>query len=198
MIGMAKSNSGVVLGALVVAVAMAAGTGAVGSSAGSSSGSGADVPVAAGTGTRGDRMVARLDRVADRVEPLASDAGSDCAAPATGQVRDYFQEHPCTELTRARYRVQDGSATVDVAVAWVDMPDADQALRYENIIDTEGTGTVRPLTRDGTGTDTSFDGVAYDSVREGGTVLIAQAAPVDGGNGAGDLAERAVRAATAV
>lgn len=195
---MAKSNSGVILGALVVAVVMAAGTGAVGSSAGGSdSGPDPGGSPAAGTGSRGDRMIARLDRVADRVEPLTSAAGADCAAPATERVRDFFQQHACTDLLRARYRIQDGSAVVDVAVAWVDMPDAGRAEQYQTLIDTEGTGTVRPLTRDGSATDTSFGGTAYDSVREGGTVLIAQAAPVDGG-GAGDLAERAVQAATAV
>ena len=66
---MAKSNSGGILLAVVVALALGAGAGTAGSSAG---GSGSEGSAAAGTGTRGDRMVDRLDGVADQVEPLTS------------------------------------------------------------------------------------------------------------------------------
>ncbi|MCO1655804.1 hypothetical protein [Pseudonocardia humida] len=83
-----------------------------------------------------------------------------------------------------------------MAVTSVDMPDIDLAVRYQELIDGKGTGTVRPLARDGRGDDTGFDGVAYESAREGSTVVISQAEPIGRVGRALDLAEDAVNAAT--
>jgi hypothetical protein len=70
------------------------------------------------------------------------------------------------------------------------------ARQYQDLIDSPGTGTLRPLTRDGRRDDTDFDGVAYESGRDGITVVIAQAEPVGRTAKVVELAELAVGTAT--
>ncbi|WP_214407770.1 hypothetical protein [Pseudonocardia lacus] len=140
--------------------------------------------------------VARLERLAERVDRLTTAVEDDCAAHATGQVREFFRQHPCEALFRALFEIREGDTVVRVAIAAVDMPDADLARQYQDVIDGEGTGTVRPLRRTGRGDDTGFDGTAYESARDDSTVVIAQAEPVGRAPRAVELAERAVNAAT--
>lgn len=198
--GRFASTGGGLAAVAVVAVALAsgggagtAGSGAAGAAARPGSGSSSQ----ANAGVRDvARIAARLDRLGGRVDQLTSGEDQDCAAHATDQVREFFLEHPCTALFRVRFEIREGPVVVHVAVARVDMPDADQARQYQQVIDAEGTGTVRPLRRDGRRDDTSFDGVAYASVREDVTVVISQAAPVGRTRAADNLAELAVEAAT--
>ncbi|HZG92986.1 MAG TPA: hypothetical protein VEZ42_22485 [Pseudonocardia sp.] len=139
----------------------------------------------------------RLERMAGQVDQLTAAADDDCASHATGEVRAFFEQNPCTALFRALFEVRDGRrGVVHVAVAWVDMPDADLARRYQDVIDAEGTGTVRPLTRDGRRDDTNFNGSAYESAREDVSVVIAQAEPVGRTRTTLELAENAVNTAT--
>jgi hypothetical protein len=143
------------------------------------------------------RVVVRLERLAERVDHLTTRADGDCAAHATGRVREFFRLHPCEALFRALFEVRDGRrGVVRVAVTSVDMPDADLARQYQELIDGEGTGTVRPLASNGRGDDAGFDGVAYASARDGTTVVISQAEPIGRAATTVDLAEDAVNAAT--
>jgi hypothetical protein len=174
-----------------------AGSGGTASAARSGSGSGSGSGHARARDADTARVVVRLERLAERVDRLTARADDDCAAHATGRVREFFRQHPCEALFRALFEVRDGRrGVVRVAVASVDLPDADLARQYQELIDGEGTGTVRPLTRNGRGDDADFDGVAYESAREGTTVVISQAEPVGRAATTVDLAEDAVNAAT--
>lgn len=142
------------------------------------------------------RIAVRLQRLGEQVDQVTSAADTDCAAHATGEVRAFFRENPCAALFRVLFDVRDaGRPVLRVAVAVVDMPDAESARSYQRLIDRDGTGTVRPLTRDGRRDDTGFDGIAYASARDDTTVVISQAEPVGRAGAVRDLAERAVEAA---
>jgi hypothetical protein len=196
-----KGGGGLVA-VLVAVLALGPGTSAgAGVSGGTSSGS-------AGTSARSGssqvravsrdagRVAVRLQRLGKKVDQVTSAVDTDCAAHATDQVKAFFLEHTCVALFRVLFDVRDGGRPVlRVAVAWVDMPDADLARQYQDLIDRDGTGTVRPLTRDGRRDDTSFDGIAYASARDDATVVIAQAEPVGRANAVEELAESAVDAA---
>jgi len=110
-----------------------------------------------------------------RVELRASDADDDCAAHSYGQVREFFVQNPCAALYRALFEVGDGPATALVAVAWVDMPTEAQARDFQGLVDRQGTGNVTELTD-----DVRWTGERYASVRDGVTVVNAQAEPVGG------------------
>jgi hypothetical protein len=196
-----KSGGGL-LAVLALAAALSAGPGGAATSAAASGGSTAARSSSGGSSqvraTARDvgRVVDRLQRLEKRVDQITSETDDDCAAHATGQVRAFLVEHPCTALVRALFEVRDGRTPVlRVAVAYVDMPDAELARQYQRLIDRDGTGTVRPLNRTGRGDDPHFDGIAYASTSEGSTVVIAQAAPVGRVRRAEALAEEAVELA---
>ena len=126
------------------------------------------------------------------VEQRGVDAGGDCAAHSYGQVREFFVREPCTALYRAMFEVRDGSDTAMLAVAWVDMPDAAEAREFQRLVDVHGTGNAAELTTGG-GPSVRWTGEHYESVRDGVTVVNAQAEPV-GGDARG-LAETAASAA---
>lgn len=176
------------------AVAGGIGSDAAGASARSSTGSSGQ---ARATSRETTQVVTRLRRLEKVVDQLNSASDDNCADHATGQVREFFVEHPCTALFRALFELRDhGRPVLRVAVAWVDMPDADQAAQYQQIIDRDGTGTVRPLTPDRRRDDANFDGIAYASSRDGVSVAIAQAEPVGRARQAAAIADTAVGLAT--
>lgn len=198
-----KSGGGL---AAVLAVVLALGSGTTGSAgavaSGGTSSSSAGTSARSGSGQLravsrdAGRIAVRLDRLGKRVDRVTSAADTDCAAHATGEVQAFFRANPCVALFRVLFDVRDaGRPVLRVAVAVVDMPDAESARRYQRLVDRDGTGTVRPLTRDGRRDDTRFDGIAYASAREDTTVVISQAEPVGRAGAVHDLAETAVEAA---
>ncbi|WP_253778617.1 hypothetical protein [Goodfellowiella coeruleoviolacea] len=75
---------------------------------------------------------------------------SDCAANATGKVRQHFQDHPCKQVYRALFSTtsdKDGKKIL-VSVIAVRMPDATAANELRALVDGEDTGNVKDLTRD--------------------------------------------------
>lgn len=119
------------------------------------------------------RMVQRLQSRGLRVAERGVDADDDCAANSYGQVRDFFRRNPCTALYRGLFEVRSGRATVLVAVAWVDMPDAASARQYQQLVDRHGTGNITELTR-----RVRWTAEHYASTRDDVTVVNAQAEPV--------------------
>jgi hypothetical protein len=80
-------------------------------------------------------------------------------------------------------------------VAWVDLPTEASAREFHALVDGDGTGNVRELTRErGPYTDVRFTGEHYESARDGTTVVNAQAQPVEPGPAPAEL-EGMVRAA---
>ena len=119
-------------------------------------------------------------------------APADCASPSaestpttiapltpTARSGSFFGRQPCTALYRALFEVRDGRVTVVVAVAWVDMPDADQARRLQQLVDRNGTGNLTELTKEGRRPrSVEWTGQHYTSARDDVTFVNAQAEPV--------------------
>lgn len=174
--------------ALGVALATGAGPGAVagagGSTGGGSTFSSGRTQDGNSTSARGKaqdrstaRATARLVRKGLRVRERGVDADSDCVAHSYGQVQDFFRAHPCRALFRALLEVRDnrGNAAL-LAVAWVDMPDADQARQLQQLMDRDGTGNITELSRERGGQH--FSGDYYRSAREDTTMVNVQAEPI--------------------
>jgi hypothetical protein len=201
-----KRGGGIVIaGVVALGAAFGVGSGTLGASSGAAAGSG-ESSISSGSGgggartargTRGkarDRSsasaVQRLVRSGLQVRERQTDARSDCAAHSYGQVQAFFRAHPCEALFRTLLEVRDGRGAVAlVAVAWVDMPDAEQARQLKALMDRPGTGNLTELSREGGGR--RFTGQYYASNREDTTVVNVQAEPVGRARGAIELARRA-------
>jgi hypothetical protein len=197
-------GSGTTVAAIALALALASGSGLTGAS-GTSSGAGGAYRSQDTTKSQKARdrntsqLLSRLERQGLRVEQRFTSDGTDCAAHSYGLVREFFQENPCSALSRALFEVQvERRVVVLVAVAWVDMPDVRQARKLKDLVDRDGTGNITELSREtGPYQDVRFTGDHYASVRDETTVVNAQAQPVRHSQAAVDLAERVVRAALA-
>lgn len=183
-------GGGTIAAAAVLALGLAGvgglGAGAAGSAGTSSSvGSGARARSGSdGSSARGKardhstaRTTARLIREGLKVRERDVDASTDCVTHSYGQVQDFFRAYPCTALFRALLEVHDNHGAVAlVAVAWVDMPETDQALKLQQLMDRYGTGNITELSRETGGQ--RFSGKYYRSAREDDTVVNVQAEPV--------------------
>ena len=125
------------------------------------------------------RVVLRFESRGWRVTERGADADDDCGAHSYGQVHEFFLRQPCSALYRGLFVVRNGPVSVRVAVVWVDMPDATQALRLQQLVDRPGTGNLNELTKEGRRpTSTRWTGEQYASIRNDVTVVNAQAEPV--------------------
>jgi hypothetical protein len=124
--------------------------------------------------------VARLSGRGVRATARLTDDGEDCAANSYGQVRDFFEQHPCTALHRSVVEVKDREGDVVlVAIASVEMPDVEQATRLKALLDTPGSGNMNELSREqGRYQTVRYTGDAYASRQDGTVVTNAQAQPV--------------------
>ncbi|MEU0467339.1 hypothetical protein ABZ215_25335 [Amycolatopsis sp. NPDC006131] len=77
-------------------------------------------------------------------------AATDCAANSYGQVKQFFTQHPCQRLSRALYTTSSGATRALVSVAVVTMSAPEDAQQLKKLADTDGTGNVNDLVRDGT------------------------------------------------
>ncbi|GAB3569540.1 hypothetical protein GCM10027445_21550 [Amycolatopsis endophytica] len=77
-------------------------------------------------------------------------AASDCAANSYSRVKEFFGEHPCRGLSRALYTTTSGPARALVSVVVVSTASAQDAQALKKLVDTDGTGNVNDLVRDGT------------------------------------------------
>nr|WP_085977968.1 hypothetical protein [Saccharomonospora marina] len=102
---------------------------------------------------------------------------TDCAGNAYGDVANWFVQHPCERVVRALYTTRSGEARALVSVVVVTMPTATQAQQLKLITDTDGTGNVNDLVRDGTASLPGAPSVAggeYHSKSEGKEVTIVE------------------------
>ncbi|GAA1224302.1 hypothetical protein GCM10009676_02240 [Prauserella halophila] len=88
----------------------------------------------------------------DYTRVAGPEISAGCAANSYGDVVGWFREHPCDRVHRSLYetRTQDARALVSVVV--VTMPGQTGAKQLKVTTDTEGTGNVNDLVRDGTAT----------------------------------------------
>jgi len=186
------------IGGVVVALGLGL-TFGVGAGGGSSGAAGAapEIGVQPSIGVRaartsrekGERTRVRLSVRGDVRVRATRDDGEACAAQATGQVQAFLLEHPCRTLQRGTFSLGAGRDRIVVAVAWVAMPDDDQAARLEELVDAPGTGSIRPLDR-----RIELTGQHYASRREGDLVTVAEAEP-DGGSVPGRVLEEVAQEA---
>lgn len=115
----------------------------------------------------------------------ATDQVTECSAHAYGQIQQYLAAHPCTSMSRGLYLTTVEGKQVVVAIAEVTMPDADAAAGLKTKADTDGTGNVNDLLREGNvpaglpGKEV-LKNSEYASSIDQTVVRIAQAAFVDG------------------
>ncbi|PRX51038.1 hypothetical protein B0I33_101190 [Prauserella shujinwangii] len=143
---------------------------------------------------RHDSGVAGQPAAAPREDPLTSgefhyvtasgpETSTDCAGNAYGDVAGWFAEHPCERVVRALYSTESAGARALVSVVVVTMPSAAEAQRLKVITDTEGTGNVNDLVRDGTANLPGAPQVAggeYESRSAGRELTIVECAFFDG------------------
>jgi hypothetical protein len=155
--GSGKSSGGGAVLAISVAVAIGAGgitaTGTAtltsGTSSASSSSSSNARTKSRGSSQDTQAVKGRLVRQGFRVNFKATSNGTDCVGHSYGQVKNFFQQHPCSALYRAYFEVQDRQGdTVLVAVSWVRMPDGSSASALKHLVDAPGTGNVTELSRE--------------------------------------------------
>lgn len=104
---------------------------------------------------------------------------TDCAANAYGRAAEWFSDHPCGRVARGLYTTQVGQARALVSVVLVTMPTPDEARQLKELTDTDGTGNVSDLIRDGTVSLPDAPTVArgkYHSRLDGNEVTIVEAA----------------------
>jgi hypothetical protein len=114
-----------------------------------------------------------------------------CAGHAYGDVATFLTENNCTALARALYSTEVDGRPVVVSVARVTMADAATARELRALADTNGSGNVSDLLREGVTYDGGPDrlsGAEYASAVSGTSVTIVESAWVTPEAG-GDLAD---------
>ena len=199
-----KSGAGpLVAGAVALVVALGAGGSAIGAGAAGDAAAAARSASSARSAPKSSRGAERrispsdiartLQRVARSAKVSKPDAGLDCAAHAYGQVQEWLRRHPCIGFARTLAELEmAGGATVLVAVAAVEMPDAREARELRALMDRNGTGNLRELSKDrGRFTRVDYAGAAYRSKIDGTVVVNAQAQVAVAGRSLPDLARMA-------
>jgi hypothetical protein len=115
-------------------------------------------------------------------EPIVDES---CSDHAYGQIKDFLSETPCEQLIRAIYstEIEDeqggGTRTVYTSVSVVEMAEESTAEELRELTDTENTGNVSDLIREGEvrvpGLETLSKGGGYDSSQDGTSVIIVEA-----------------------
>jgi hypothetical protein len=105
-----------------------------------------------------------------------------CRDHAYGAVAGYFARADCAGLSRALWSAQVGGGAAVVSVARVAMPDEASARALQELADTDGSGNVNDLLREGVrvdGAPARLSGAQYDSALDGVTVTIVETAWAD-------------------
>ncbi|WP_336028811.1 hypothetical protein [Geodermatophilus sp. FMUSA9-8] len=120
-----------------------------------------------------------------------------CLGNAYGDVATFFESTDCAGLARALWSTDVEGRDVVVSVSTVDMGDAAAARQLRALADTNGSGNVSDLLREGVrypGGPGELSGAEYASSVAGTVVTIVESSWVDGGDG--DTADLDVVAGT--
>lgn len=104
---------------------------------------------------------------------------TDCAANSYGEIAEWFADYPCERLVRGLFTTQVDEGRALVSVARVVMPEPNAAQQLKLSTDTDGTGNVADLIRDGTARlpgAPKVAGGAYASAIDGTEVTIVESA----------------------
>jgi hypothetical protein len=100
-----------------------------------------------------------------------------CQGHAYDAVAGFFAESDCTALSRSLWSADAGGQPAVVSLARVTMPDVANAQALRSLADTDGSGNVNDLLREGVsypGGPTKLSGAQYASAQEGTTVTIVE------------------------
>jgi hypothetical protein len=125
----------------------------------------------------------------------AGDDQTDCAAHSYGQVQAFFARTPCSSVHRLLATTKQGERTVVVASNVVTFDTAAQAARYLALVNSDGTGNISDLLREGVGyagAPSKLPNAAFASRRAGSQVWVAEAGYVTGTSSATDATLKAV------
>lgn len=177
----------VVLAAVVlVLAAVVAGIGALGGGPADTATGAGDPSSAAEPAPQGPAAGDTADVEGRTFTAQAVDLADSCRSHAYGQVAEFFAAADCTGLSRALWATQlDGRAVV-VSVSRVQMPDTAAARELQSLTDTNGTGNVNDLLREGVryaGGPDSLSGSEYASAVSGPVVTVVEASWVQAGAG---------------
>ena len=117
----------------------------------------------------------------------AYDQTAKCATFSYGEIKSLLTQVGCTSLTRGLYLTKVDGKDVVVSVAEVKLKSGDDAAKLKSKVDSDGTGNVNELLRDGVIPDgypsnDVMENAEYASSIEGETVRIVEAAFTDGSN----------------
>jgi hypothetical protein len=152
-------------------------------------GSGASTPVATSPAGPSSSSTADSAALPDGWTRRASDSQTDCAAHSYGQVQSFFARTPCTSVQRLLATTNRSGRTVIIASSVVSFRTAAQAEQYLGVVNTDGTGNIADLLRDGVsypGAPEQLPDAAYASRLDGNRVLVAEAGYVGGTSSASD------------
>ena len=100
-----------------------------------------------------------------------------CTGHAYGPVADYFATADCTSLTRSLWSADSNGQPAVVSVSAVEMPDPASAQALRSLADTDGSGNVSDLLREGVrypGSPAELRNAQYASSQTGSTVTIVE------------------------
>jgi hypothetical protein len=105
---------------------------------------------------------------------------TNCASHSYGNVKTFFQSHPCKWLARTYAIIVAHKQNIAlVAISWVDMPTLPLAMDYKILVDVLGTGNITELSREvGPYRNVKFTGKYYLSGITGTTVWNVQVQPI--------------------
>lgn len=125
----------------------------------------------------------------------AGDDQTDCAAHSYGQVQTFFGKTPCSSVHRLLATTKQGARTVVIASNEVTFDTAAQAARYLALVDSDGTGNISDLLREGVGfpgAPSRLPAAAFASRQSGSQVWVAEAAYTTGSSATSDPALKAI------
>ncbi len=94
----------------------------------------------------------------------------DCAASATGNVRQFLTRHSCKEYASTTLTAYKQEGGAQVAISWVVMPTTALAEQYKTEADTPGQGNPPEQSP-------NYNGLCYASGQDGATVWTEQLQP---------------------
>ncbi|MEJ2889929.1 hypothetical protein [Actinomycetospora aeridis] len=142
-------------------------------------------------------------RVVDGVTYTRQVATTDtsCEGHAYNQAASFLRERGCLHLDRSLWSGNAEGQEVVVAVATVQLADTSTASAFRSLVDSNGTGNVSDLLREGRGypgAPQALSGQGYASAQLGDRVVVAEADGIDPDFTDGDALDRISRAGLAL
>ncbi len=101
-----------------------------------------------------------------------------CDDHAYGDTQGFFKQHTCEQLTRSVFTTTVKGRTIYTSVSVVEMADEQTAADLRKLTDTDGSGNVSDLVREGVvpvdGLKSLSNGGGYDSSQHGTQVIIVE------------------------